>query len=108
MFSSSKIQISTKNAAGGCTATVLDAAAWLDSQNKSPLLLTIDTGTSLQEEGTEVEITVSAADHPIFEFTFTEIMFLLRTRTACGDTGWIWDVRWPPKTGQVVKRESRP
>src|ERR1700691_2975901 len=84
MFSSSRLQISTKSAAGSCTAKVLDAAAWLDSQNKSPLLLTVDAGTSLQEDGTEIEITISAADHPIFEFTFTEILFLLRTRTACG------------------------
>ena len=91
MFSSAKIKISTKSASRDCTAVVLDAAAWLDSQNKSPLLLTVDAGASLQEEGTEVEVTISAADHPIFEFTFTEIMFLLRTRTACGDTGWIWD-----------------
>ncbi len=41
MFSSSKMRISTKSAAGACTATVLEAASWLNSDSSSPLLLTI-------------------------------------------------------------------
>lgn len=41
--------------------------------------------------GTEVEITISDPEHPVFGFSFTELTFLLRTRTACGDTGCIWD-----------------
>ncbi len=91
MFSSSKIKLSTRSSEGACTATVLDAAAWLDSENKSFLLLSIDPQTHLAGMGTEVEITLSDPQHPIFNFTFTELVFLLRTRTACGDTGCIWD-----------------
>ncbi len=41
--------------------------------------------------GTEVEITISDPEHPIFAFSFTELKFILRTRTACGDSGYIWD-----------------
>jgi Histidine kinase-, DNA gyrase B-, and HSP90-like ATPase len=91
MFSSSKIQISTKSAEGACTAIVLDAAAWLNSENKSPLLLTVRPESHLVSVGTEVEITISDPEHPVFGFSFTELTFLLRTRTACGDTGCIWD-----------------
>jgi anti-sigma regulatory factor (Ser/Thr protein kinase) len=90
MFSSSSFRISTSGAAGSCTATIADAAAWLNSNSTSPLYLT-KVETSLISDGTEVEIKVAAEDHPIFNYNFQELLFLLRTKTACGDSGYIWD-----------------
>jgi molecular chaperone HtpG len=41
--------------------------------------------------GTRVELVVSAAEYPIFNYSFEDLIFLLRTKTAIGDTGYIWD-----------------
>jgi hypothetical protein len=90
MFSSSSFRITTSGAAGSCTATIVDAASWLNSDSASPLYLT-KVETSPISDGTEVEIKVAAEDHPIFEYNFNEVLFLLRTKTACGDSGYVWD-----------------
>ncbi|MBV1795863.1 ATP-binding protein [Siccirubricoccus sp. G192] len=90
MFSSSKLKVSTNGANGPCTASIVDAASWLNSENQRPLLLTVVGGSEIAE-GTEVEITIDDENHPVFNYSFFELLFLLRTRTACGDTGFIWD-----------------
>jgi molecular chaperone HtpG len=41
--------------------------------------------------GTCVEVIIDDDEHPIFKYSFRELIFLLRSKTAVGDVGFIWD-----------------
>jgi anti-sigma regulatory factor (Ser/Thr protein kinase) len=90
MFSSSAFKIATRAGGRGCTVRVEDAASWLNSEALQDLFLTRIDGAEIFD-GTEVELKVAAEDHPLFNLSFEELVFVLRTKTACGDCGYIWD-----------------
>lgn len=93
MFSSAKFTILTKSEKGTCEASVADASSWLSSNTDVPLLLSVDPSPQKESIGTVIEIKLNDLEHPIFQYSFQELQFLIKTRTACGDTGWIWDNR---------------
>ena len=91
IFSSSDFRMKTSGHRGACTAVIEQASAWVESPSDDPLELDLSQDKPLSESGTQVEITVTAEDHRIFDYSFEELIFLLRTKTALGDTGHIWE-----------------
>ena len=91
IFSSASFLLETCGARGACTARIDDAASWVNSVSADPLELDLDERETNDAVGTRVEVTLSAPDHPVLDYSFEDLIFLLRTKTAIGDTGFIWD-----------------
>ncbi len=91
IFSSSSFRLKTAGARGACTAKIEQASAWVQSSSETSLTLDLTEEKPSDPSGTLVEIDVADRNHRIFEYSFDEIIFLLRTKTALGDTGYIWD-----------------
>jgi len=90
IFSSSKFLLRSSGAGGSCVASVDDAASWVKSSSEEQLTLDLETNASEIESGTSIEISIADQNHPIFDYSFEELIFLLRVRTPIGDTGSIW------------------
>ena len=91
IFSSSSFRLESGSAKGACVATIQGASAWVQSKSDDQLILDLEKTAKSEEIGTRVEISVSDQAHPIFDYSFEELIFLLRVKTAIGDTGFIWD-----------------
>jgi hypothetical protein len=91
IFSSSTFSLRTNGTKGPCIAEIQGASAWVDSATDNSLDLELEDGDPSILNGTRIEFTVDAKDHPLFDFSFEELIFLLRTKTAIGDTDFIWD-----------------
>ena len=90
IFSSSdfKLESTTKN--GSCSAQIKGAAGWLNSYTKAPLELDLRDADGAPEIGTRISFELADHEHPLLTITFEELLFLLRTKTALGDCGFIW------------------
>jgi hypothetical protein len=90
IFSSDDFKISSRhmNADMAYLYSVNGARTWCQSDSNDQLMLTY-RGNKFCEIGTEVEV-VLKKDHPIFQLSMKELEFVLRTKTAVGDTGHIW------------------
>jgi hypothetical protein len=91
IFSSSDFHMRTCGLRGACTAVIEQASAWVQSCSGDPLILDLSQDEPCSENGTQVEVTVADENHRIFDYSFDELIFLMRTKTALGDTGYIWD-----------------
>ncbi|MGA7339029.1 MAG: ATP-binding protein [Terracidiphilus sp.] len=91
IFSSASFLLESNGAKGACTARIDDAAAWVSSASAEPLELDLIETASNGSHGTLVEAVLSAPDHPLLDYSFEDLIFLLRTKTAIGDTGFIWE-----------------
>lgn len=91
IFSSSVFEIETHHASGSAKATILDARAWVESQNDELPQLSLEHIESNGTRGTRVTIKLPEnADHEFFGLTFEQLEMVLMTRTAVGDTRTIW------------------
>lgn len=90
MFTSNTFEVTTVSAAGGCLVKVNDAAAWVNSSSQETLSLHRAEAPKEFGQGTQIKVRLSDQNHPIFSFGFQELLYLLRTKTACGDCGFIW------------------
>jgi hypothetical protein len=112
IFSTSEFEVTTHHENGHSCARISGASAWLTSQSSEPLLLE-PRPAKADEHGTRFELTLSANEHPIFDYTFAQLCFGLRTKTALGDTGYICDyplnadfhIRHIDKGGVVSEKE---
>jgi molecular chaperone HtpG len=93
IFSSASFLLQTAGANGACTARIDDAATWVNSSSVEPLELDLNEkeGQANEPSGTRVEVVLSDPDNPILNYSFDDLIFLLRTKTAIGDAGYIWD-----------------
>ncbi len=93
IFSSSKFWLSTKGDEGTCTVAIDQASGWVESDGPEELFLTksLEAEFKNSEQGTRVSLTVADPQYPLFDYSFEELIFLLRTKTALGDTGFIWN-----------------
>src|SRR5581483_1970844 len=91
IFSSSHFELISSDSTGTFAAIVDDAAAWLASNGNESLPLRLDSIPDGQAPGTTIKVQLSDSDHPLFNYSFEDLIFLLRTKTAVGDTGFIWD-----------------
>jgi hypothetical protein len=92
IFSSANFSLQTSGAEGACAVKIDGAAAWVDSTTMDSLGLDLTETAPSDAPGTHVEVVLSASDHPIFDYSFEDLIFLLRTKTAIGDTRYIWDL----------------
>jgi hypothetical protein len=81
----------TSGPRGACTASIEQASAWVRSAGNESLSLDLAQDEPDNQSGTRVEVRVGDDNHRIFDYSFDELIFLLRTKTALGDTCYIWD-----------------
>ena len=88
MFSSNYFEIKSGNEEGAAIGVLNNAYDWKNSEDDEYIDLKVD---KIDEElhGTEVYIK-NVKETYIFELTFEQIKFVLRTRTALGSTKSIW------------------
>src|SRR5258708_100043 len=91
IFSSSDFRMETSGPRGACTASIEQASAWVQSANDESLSLDLTKNKSDNQNGTVIKIKAADENHRIFDYSFDELIFLLRTKTALGDTGYVWD-----------------
>lgn len=91
IFMSDVFEISSRHQDGDCQACVKNASSWLSHEDDSQLPLSIeDCKTNAGATGVDIKIVVNDPDHPIFLLSADQLMFVLRTRTALGNTDHIW------------------
>lgn len=89
IFSSNYFYIKSGNNTGTAEAVILDANSWKKSRDNQPLALKL---THLNEEFSGTKVEVKGVDNEtIFNLSFEQFVFLLRTRTALGSTRTLWD-----------------
>lgn len=89
VFSSSELEIETHHANGSAKARISGAAGWLSSDSSDTLYVDIKDTPPLAR-GMKVTLRLADADHPIWQLDFDQFLFVLRTRTALGNTHHIW------------------
>jgi hypothetical protein len=88
IFSSNYFHIKTGNASGSAQAIIEDANNWKNSRDDKPLPLKFE---KLNEQFTGTIVEVRGVDNEnIFNLSFEQIKYVLRTRTALGSTKLIW------------------
>jgi molecular chaperone HtpG len=88
MFSCNDFYILSGNEKGTSEAFVIDAFTWKTSVDEHPLDLIHDSVTD-KIQGTTV-ILNNLPEIPILSLTLNQLKFVLRTRTAIGNTNIIW------------------
>ena len=89
LFSTSFFSIETHHKDGSVSAQVDSANSWASNDTNSLLpvnISKIDPG----EIGTKIRLTFPDANLPIWSMTTEQLVFWLRTRTAIGNTLFIW------------------
>ena len=89
IFSCNDFYIRSSTSNGACEAIVVDAFNWKNSVSPDFLCLEYDDRQN-DFVGTEV-VLKKLPDLPLFDLTLNQIIFILRTRTAIGNTLKIWD-----------------
>ncbi|MBI3664327.1 MAG: ATP-binding protein [Acidobacteria bacterium] len=90
MFSCNDFYIKSGNEHGASEGKVLNAFAWKNSTDPSPLKLQHDR-LDTHHQGTIVH--AKGVENPsIFSLKATQLVHVLRTKTAIGNTKTIWDV----------------
>lgn len=90
MFSCNDFKIITGNDTGSAEAIVKDALIWKMRTEEVALPLEYDTYPT-PVKGTQVILNKVNEDHPLFELTIEQLIYILRTKTAIGNTNTIWD-----------------
>jgi hypothetical protein len=89
LFSSNDFKITSGTSNGSKSALINDAFNWKNSTSNNSLQLTLeDPETKI--EGTRVELK-KIKDCPIFKLSFEQLQFVLRTKTALGNSNHLWD-----------------
>ena len=88
MFSCNDFRIRTGTASGGTEGRVANARNWKSRMDDAPLDL--ETSDLEPRVGTEVRLADVDDGCPVFTWTFEQLMHILRTRTAIGNTNVLW------------------
>jgi len=90
IFSCNSFEISSSvDGKTGVVGIIKDAHTWKKSSDTESLRLDVASSTSVNQ-GTEV-IVSDIQDCEIFDLTFEQLKYLLRTKTSIGSTQPIWD-----------------
>ncbi|WP_338501715.1 ATP-binding protein [Sphingomonas kaistensis] len=89
IFSSSRFEIVTHHEGGSSKAVVTGARSWVDLEDDQELLVEVE---DLQPSAKGITIRMKVADesHPLCTLSHAELEYLIRTRTALGNTAHIW------------------
>ena len=91
IFSSAAFDIETHHENGSSRAAITGAWAWIESQTDQLPTLQIENVSHVERYGTTVCITLpEESDYQFFNLSLNQLEFVLRTRTAIGDTETIW------------------
>lgn len=113
IFSSNYFEIETHHESGSLKATITGANDWVYSDTSESLQLTVDS-VEPASRGTRVLIKFPAVlDPALFDLSLEQLLFVLRTRTALGNAGFLWEDRFEcdvalthiSKSGKVEERE---
>ncbi|RAU84274.1 ATP-binding protein [Pontibacter arcticus] len=88
MFSSNYFEITTSNNNGSSKGILKDAFNWKNSTNEELIDLEV-TEIEPHIQGTTVLIK-DVRNTPIFNLSFDQIKYILRSRTAIGNTDYLW------------------
>lgn len=89
LFSTVSFELETHSDKGSASAKVHSARSWADSDDDTELLVEL---SSIQNSslGTTIKIKLADQEAALFNLSFAELTFALRTRTALGSTNFIW------------------
>ena len=88
-FSTSSFEIETHHANGSAKATIVGADNWVDLEGDEELYINIDQ-VEPGENGTKLTLKIADSDHPLWGLSHNELEYVLRTRTALGNTAHVW------------------
>lgn len=93
LFQSSKFIITTSDGNTSTRATVTDANTWKKQSGGDVIQLEQESIPIPDNPGTLVEVygVEPAHDEDVFSLTVNQFIFMLRTKTALGNTSAIWD-----------------
>lgn len=89
LFSGNFFEIETHSRGGSKAAVVRHANSWMSMQADDKLLVQL-RDVAPKSTGVTVKITLADSDHLLWTLTFEQLLFALRTRTALGNTDYIW------------------
>ncbi len=89
IFSTSHFEIETHHADGSLRAVIDGARAWVDLEGNEELLLKTEE-IPAAANGVYIKLTIADEKHPLWDLSYAEMDYLLRTRTALGNTAHIW------------------
>ena len=94
LFQSSKFIIETSDGKTAARATVVDASTWKKQTNETPLLLEQESLEANGNSYTKIQvlgIEERADEEDVFALSYPQMVFVLRTKTAIGNTKALWD-----------------
>lgn len=89
LFSSSYFELETHHPGGSKRAIIHNASSWITSKKDEKLFVELDD-VSPKSRGVKVKVNLSDKEHPLWDLSFSQVVFALRTRTALGNTDFIW------------------
>lgn len=89
IFSTSRFEIETHHENGSKRAVVSGARAWVDLEGQQELYIDVDDVPAAQN-GASIRLKIADENHPLWTLSHAETEYLLRTRTALGNTAHIW------------------
>ncbi|WP_281989326.1 ATP-binding protein [Aquimarina aggregata] len=89
LFSCNDFKITSGTEFGSKTALIKDAYNWKNSTSNVNIQLTLEQPQSIIE-GTKVELK-KIKECPIFQLSFEQLQYILRTKTALGNSNRLWD-----------------
>ena len=94
-FQSSYFSIHTGNASGSAEATIRDARLWKEQTDETTLTLSYEASDT-PFQGTDIKLGGIKND-ALFSLSIPQMKYILRTRTAIGNTSYIWSSVAPIK-----------
>lgn len=88
LFSSNDFKIDTSTQNSSASAALTGALAWLSEETETTPKLNLGAGER-PEQGTRVVVRLPQG-HPLFGYTIHDLLFILQTKTALGDTSTIF------------------
>jgi molecular chaperone HtpG len=89
IFSTSRFEIETHHANGSRKAVIESARNWVDLEGDQQLIADVDE-VDRSENGLTVRLKIADDTHPIWSLTHAQLEYVLRTRTAVGNTAHVW------------------
>jgi molecular chaperone HtpG len=113
LFSSTIFRVTTTHEDGSAQAEISGAYSWLKADTKETLPVEIKNVPPQTATGTKVFLRLSNEEHPLWSLDAKQVLFLIRTRTACGDTKHIWGtslncdfrLKYTDASGNVTEEE---
>jgi molecular chaperone HtpG len=89
IFSTSRFELESHHLDGSRKAIIEGARGWVDLEGDQGLTASVDE-IEPGENGLSIKLKIADDKHPIWSLTHAQLEFLLRTRTALGNTAHIW------------------